>query len=95
MWTSQKELGLSSNVRIDSTLIKAAKRILHKRPDKTEHWEFIIPLKFQVSFIKFFLAHCYYTSAPLFNLNYLSYLIFLKSFLLSIIKLIAIIVKTN
>ena len=42
------ELGLSSDVRIDSTLIKAAKirsnelaaakRISHKRPDKTEYW---------------------------------------------------------
>ena len=41
-------LGLSSDVRIDSTLIKAAKirsnelatakRISHKRPDKTEYW---------------------------------------------------------
>ena len=42
------ELALSSDVRIDSTLIKAAKirsnelaaakRISHKRPDKTEYW---------------------------------------------------------
>ena len=42
------ELGLSSDVRIDSTLIKAAKirsnelavakRISHKRPNKTEYW---------------------------------------------------------
>ena len=42
------KLGLSSNVRIDNTLIKAAKirsnelatakRISHKRPDKTEYW---------------------------------------------------------
>ncbi|WP_339121910.1 CAP domain-containing protein [Fusobacterium nucleatum] len=42
------KLGLSSNVRIDNTLIKAAKirsnelavakRISHKRPNKTEYW---------------------------------------------------------
>ena len=32
------KLGLSSNVRIDNTLIKAAKRVSHKRPNKTEYW---------------------------------------------------------